>query len=257
MFDGFDAEVMVTTREGGVSSGPYATLNLGLHVGDSPDNVLENRRRVAAAFGAGPGDFVFCNQSHGREVRVVSAADRGKGARTLDDAIQATDALVTDDPGTVLAVMVADCVPIALYDPVAQVLACVHAGWRGTVARVAEAAVETMRSLGAQPEQILAGVGPAVAAQHYQVGQEVASAASECFRGDTGGIVTPDETGRWLFDLWAANHRILREAGVPDSRIQVAALPTGPDEGVFFSDRAARPCGRFALVARLKSRGES
>jgi polyphenol oxidase len=255
LFDGLDAEVIVTTRHGGVSSGPYATLNLGLHVGDSPSDVLENRRRVADALGADPGDFVFCNQAHGREVRIVTAADRGKGAVTLDDAIQATDALVTTDPGTVLVVMVADCVPIVLYDPMAQVLACVHAGWRGTVARVAEAALESMASLGARPEHVLAGVGPAIAPDRYQVGQEVAAAADTCFSGDTAGIVKPDGSGKWLFDLWAANHRILREGGVPDSQIHVAGLPTGPaDDAAFFSDRAARPCGRFAAVARLKPR---
>jgi len=254
LFDGLDAEIMVTTRHGGVSSGPYGTLNLGLHVGDSAADVLENRRRVADALGASPADFVFCNQSHGREARIVSAADRGKGTLSLDDAIRQTDALVTQDPGTVLAVMVADCVPIVLYDPAAHVLACVHAGWRGTVARVAEAALDAMASLGARPANVLAGVGPAIAPDHYQVGKEVADAADRCFRGDTNGIIRPDGFGRWLFDLWAANRRILRDAGVPDRQVQVAALPTGPDQGSFFSDRAARPCGRFAAIARLTPR---
>lgn len=250
-FDGLDAEVIVTTRGGGASSGPYASLNLGLHVGDSDADVLENRCRVAAAFGADLGDFVFCNQAHGREVRIVSAADRGRGALSLADAIQDTDALVTRDLGTVLVVMVADCVPIVLYDPVAQVLACVHAGWRGTVKRVAEAALETMATLGSRPEQVLAGVGPAISPDRYQVGDEVKEAAEDCFGADAADVIRPDGTGRWLFDLWAANSRILREAGVPDRQIHVAALPTGPGEGVFFSDRAARPCGRFAAIARL------
>jgi YfiH family protein len=252
LFDGLDVDALVTTRGGGVSSGPYATLNLGLHVDDSPADVLANRRRVAEALGADPGDFVFCNQAHGREVRIVSAADRGKGALSLDDAIQRTDALVTTDPGTVLVVMVADCVPIVLYDPVARVLACVHAGWRGTVARVAEAALDVMATLGSRPAQVLAGLGPAIAPDSYQVGDEVKAAADDCFGGDAVGIVVPDGSGRWLFDLWAANRRILREAGVPDDQINVAALPTGPGAGAFFSDRAARPCGRFAAVARLK-----
>jgi YfiH family protein len=253
-FDGLGAEVIVTTRHGGVSSGSYATLNLGLHVADAESAVLENRRRVAAALGADLGDFVFCDQAHGREVRIVSAADRGKGALSLADAIQDTDALVTRDPGTMLVVMVADCVPIVLYDPVAQVLACVHAGWRGTVKRVSEAALETMAELGSRPEQVVAGVGPAIAPDRYQVGDEVREAAERCFGGDATDVVKPDGTGRWLFDLWAANRRILREAGVPDDQIHVAALPTGPGEGAFFSDRAARPCGRFAAIARLTPR---
>jgi YfiH family protein len=155
------------------------------------------------------------------------------------------DALVTSDPGTVLAVLVADCVPIVLYDPGAHVLACVHAGWRGTVARVGQAALAAMATLGARPASVTAGIGPAIG-PGYQVGDEVAQAARESF--GEHAPVRPDGTGRWLFDLWAANRRILREAGVPRERIHLAAVPTGAD---FFSDRAARPCGRFAAIARL------
>ena len=127
-FDGHPVDALVTSRQGGVSAGPYASLNLGLHVGDSTAAVLENRRRTAAALGADLGDLVFCHQSHGRNVQVVTAADRGRGTLSQDDAIAATDALVTAEPGVVLVVMVADCVPIVLYDPVARVLSCVHAG---------------------------------------------------------------------------------------------------------------------------------
>ena len=255
VFASFPVDVMVTTRHGGVSSGAYATLNLGFHVGDDSEAVLENRRRAASALGADPGDFVFCDQAHGREVRVVSAEDRGRGARTLDDAIGQADALVTSDPGTVLVVMVADCVPIVLYDPVAHVLACVHAGWRGTVARVAEAALAAMASLGSKPQDVVAGVGPAIAPDSYQVGEEVAGAAEQAFGQHTPSLVRPDGSGRWLFDLWAANRLILGEAGVPASQIHLAAVPTGADPGLFFSDRAVRPCGRFAAIAKLHPRG--
>jgi YfiH family protein len=274
-FDAFDVDAGVTTRSGGVSSGSYATLNLSLHVGDSTPDVLENRRRVAAALGASPGDFVFCNQSHGRNVTIVSAGDRGRGALSLDDAIPGTDALVTREPGVVLAVMAADCVPIVLLDPVVRVLACVHAGWRGTIARAAAAAVEVMQSLGTRPADVIAGIGPAIAPDRYQVGPEVAEAAEQAFGasapgatapgpsvpggsvpggsvpgGSAGSVIRPDGTGRWLFDLWTANRLVLCEAGVPDDQIHVTDIPTG--DGRFFSDRAERPCGRLALVARLR-----
>ena len=139
VFDGLGVDALVTTRRGGVSRGPYQSLNLGLHVGDSDQDVIENRRRAASALGADLGDMVFCDQSHGREVHVATAGDRGRGSLARADAIASTDALVTAEPGIALVVMVADCVPIVLYDPVAHVLACVHAGWRGTVARVSEA----------------------------------------------------------------------------------------------------------------------
>jgi polyphenol oxidase len=262
LFDGLGADVMVTTRAGGVSAGPYATLNLSFSVDDEPGAVLENRRRVAAALGAGLGDFVFARQVHSGRAQVVSAADRGRGTLSLDDAVPDTDALVTSDPGTVLAILVGDCVPIVLYDPVARVLACVHAGWRGTVARITDAALRAMSALGGQPDRVLAGIGPAIAPDRYQVGEDVAAAVRDCFGADTASVLRPDGTGRWLLDLWAANRRLLALAGVPDRQIHVAATPTGPDpdsragdldgQGLFFSDRTARPCGRFALVARLK-----
>lgn len=254
-FDGLDVDVLVTTRNGGVSQGRYESLNLGLHVGDSDEDVLENRRRAASALGADLSDMVFCNQAHGREVHVVSAADRGRGSLALDAAIASTDALVTTEPGIVLVVMVADCVPIVLHDPVAHVLACVHAGWRGTVARVSEAAVTAMRALGSHPEDIVAGVGPAIAPDRYQVGEDVLEAAQQCFGDQRDEVIRPDGTGKWLFDLWTANRIVLRDAGVRDGNVQLAALPTGSAEpGLFFSDREVRPCGRFAAIARLRPR---
>jgi len=253
-FDGFPVDVAVTTRHGGVSSRSYATLNLGLHVGDEPAHVLENRRRAADAVGADLGDFVFCNQAHGREVRIVTAADRGRGAWSLDDAIDNADALVTIDPSTVLVVMVADCVPIILYDPAIHVLACIHAGWRGTVARVADAALDVMRTLGAHPGNVIAALGPAISPDGYQVGDEVAEAARESFGARAQSVIRPDGTGKWLFDLWAANIAILGQAGVARERTHVADIPTGTASGYFFSDRAARPCGRFAAIAKLRPR---
>jgi YfiH family protein len=254
-FDGLAADVAVTTRHGGVSQGPYESLNLGLHVGDKASNVIENRRRAAAVLGADLGDMVFCNQAHGRGAHVVTAADRGRGALAMDDAIASTDALVTAEAGIVLVVMVADCVPIVLYDPVAHVLACVHAGWRGTVARAGEAAVAAMSALGSRPRDIVAGIGPAIAPGRYQVGHDVLGAVRECFGGRHSEVIRPDGTGRWLFDLWAGNQIVLRDAGVRDPNIHLAAIPTGPaGRSLFFSHRAARPCGRFAAIARLRPR---
>jgi len=258
-FDGLGLDAVVTTRHGGVSQGPYASLNLSLHVGDDDEAVLENRRRAAAALGADLSDMVFCNQSHGRAVRIVSAADRGRGTLSLSDAIDSTDALVTTEPGIALVVMVGDCVPIVLHDPVAHVLACVHAGWRGTVARVSEAAVDVMSTLGSDPADIIACLGPAIDPDRYQVGADVAEAAGRCFGSQAVEVLRPDGTGRWLFDLWTANRIVLRQAGLCDDNVHVAAESTGthgsaPNSGHFFSDRELRPCGRFAAIARLHAR---
>jgi polyphenol oxidase len=281
------ADAAVTARGGGVSSGPYATLNLSLTVGDDPARVLENRRRLAAALGVRPADFVFARQVHGAGVRIAGDADRGSGAFGIADAIADTDALVTTTPGLVLAILTADCVPVVLHDPVAGVLACVHAGWRGTVARVCAAAVAAMTSLGSRPADIVAGLGPAVAPARYQVGPDVHDAVTRAFGPAAPAFIRPDRAppGRWLLDLHAANRHILREAGLPDLQIHATTLPTGPIDsavpgtptdrtspadstdptspgdstdpaspGYFFSDRAARPCGRLALIARLRPR---
>jgi polyphenol oxidase len=297
--DASGAGAAVTARSGGVSSGPYATLNLSLSVGDDPGCVLENRRRVAAALGASLDDFVFARQVHGAGVRVVGHAHRGSGAFTLDDAIGSADlagragrgvgadALVTTAPGVVLAILTADCVPIVLHDPVAGVLACVHAGWRGTVAGVTAAAIAAMQDLGSHPSDIVAGLGPAVAADRYQVGPDVHQAVTRSFGPAAQTFLRPDPSaaGRWLLDLWAANRHALRQAGVPAAQIHTTDLPTGPtppapappaptppaptsisnptgptapvSPGYFFSDRAARPCGRLALVARLRAPGQN
>ena len=249
---GRGVDALVTTREGGVSRGAYQSLNLGLHVGDDSECVLENRRRAAAALEADLDDLIFCQQAHGREVRVVTRADRGRGSDNLNTAIAGPDALVTAEPRIVLVVMVADCVPVVLYDQAAHVLACVHAGWRGTVARVTEAAVEAMRGLGSQPSDIVAGIGPAVAPERYQVGPRVAEAARNCFQDEVSEVIRPDGTGRWLFDLWSANRLLLRDAGLLDKNVHLAAIPTGVSgDSLFFSDRETRPCGRFAAIARL------
>lgn len=252
--DGLPVDAFVTTRGGGVSAGPYASLNMSLSVGDEPGAVLENRRRVAAAIGADPADFVFSRQVHGTDVRMVTADDLSSGAFAVDGAVPEADALVTSDPSGVLAILAADCVPVVLYDPAAHVLGCVHAGWRGTVARACAAAVTAMAGLGARPERIVAGIGPRIAADRYQVGPEVAESARDAFGRLAGEVIQPDGTGRWLFDLAVANRLVLREAGLADGNIHVAPYVTG--DGMFFSDRAARPCGRLALVARLRPRVE-
>jgi YfiH family protein len=236
----------VTATRGGVSEGPYESLNLSLAVGDDPERVRQNRDLLASALDASPADFVFARQVHSDGVHVVTAGDRGRGTFDPETAPEA-DALVTREPGVVLAILAADCVPIALLDPEAGVLGCVHAGWRGTVARAAAAAVSAMTGLGAKAERIVAGIGPAIAASRYQVGPEVRDVAEQAFGPQMP--VRPDGTGRWLFDLPAANRVVLRDAGVPDDQIDTTAEVTGT--GAFFSDRTARPCGRHALVGRL------
>lgn len=242
-------DAVVTTRECGVSTGTYRSLNLGLHVGDDQDAVRENRRRAAGALGAGLDDLVFARQVHGTRATVVGAKDAGRGARDSQDAVDDCDTLVTAEPGPVLVVLVADCSPVLLVDPDARVLAAAHAGWRGAVAGTLRSALEAMRGLGARPERTIALIGPTVAPGTYVVGAEVAAAARSAF-GARAAEVLWAHGDRWRFDVAGANRVQLRSAGVTDDRISMSPFTTG--DGPFYSDRTARPCGRFGLLARLR-----
>jgi len=250
-------DAVVTTRLGGVSQGSHATLNLGLHVGDDPQAVIENRRRAAAAAGCTLDDLVFAEQVHGSGVTVVGGADVGRGATTAADAVTRSDALVTTDRGVGLVVLVADCVPLVLVDPVAGVLGCVHAGWRGTVAGVTTAALAVMATLGAEPARVVVGIGPAVRSDDYEVGDDVADALRSTLAGcGVAGaadvVLGATSGGRWRCDLVAANRIALVGAGVDTANIHAMSSTTS-DPGLFSHRRGDG--GRFAAIARLGGDG--
>lgn len=224
---GLPVDALLTTRADG-------------DLGADPAACGPNRARVLTALGWDAGAVVWARQVHGRRVAVVDGP-------VAPEAVEA-DALVTATPGLGLAIKVADCVPLVLYDPAARLLGAVHAGWRGTTLRAAEAAVAALAGLGADPGRLVAGIGPCIAADRYQVGVEVAEAARAAGLGEA---VRPDGTGRWTFDLVAANRRVLADAGVPPGLVEAAGGDTGPGTP-FFSHRAEAPCGRVALLARLR-----
>ncbi len=233
------ADVVVTTRRGGTSAGPYASLNLGDHVGDDPACVAENRRRLAAALSATSDDLVLARQVHGTAVATVR-----HGAPLAE-----ADVLVTTDPDAVLVVLVADCVPIVLLDREAGVLALVHAGWRGTARGVARAAVDALVACGGAAARTEAVLGPSISAAAYEVGHDVVTAFTSA---GLAAAVIPRERGGCSVDLRLANALQLRAAGIPDTA--VTAFRSSTDGGAtYFSDRAKRPCGRFAMAARLRA----
>jgi YfiH family protein len=245
------AAVAVTTRHGGVSGPPFDTLNLGLHVGDRAGDVTENRARAATAFGVELDTMVFAHQVHGSAVSEVGPADCGRGTRLEEDAVPATDILLTTAPGVTLVILVADCLPVALVDPAARVLAVVHAGWRGTAAGALPAAVRAMERHGARPDRLRAYLGPAVAPECYQVGAEVCRALAGAVHPDglDPAVTRPDGQGLSLVDLVAANRQQLLRSGLTPAHVADCGVTTA--EASLFSDRAQRPCGRFGLLARL------
>ncbi len=254
-----------TTRRGGVSKPPYNELNLGLHVGDNTDAVLENRRRLAAALGVEPSAFVFAQQVHGGEVGVVSDADRGRGALRFEDALPHTDALITRDAGVVLAVMHADCVAVVLFDPLTPAVGVVHAGWAGAVHHILRNAIEAMRThFGSDPATLVAAIGPSIGPASYEVGVDVAERVRAEFpgigllrpRGEAAhlrGEEKPEEE-RYLLDLWSAAAADLMSVGVPRESIEVAGLDTLQMHSRFFSHRRQQPTGRCLTFAMLRTR---
>nr|WP_314745775.1 peptidoglycan editing factor PgeF [uncultured Corynebacterium sp.] len=192
-----------TTRLGGVSQPPYDSLNLGAHVGDDPDAVRENRARVAAQLNLDPARFIWMDQVHSATVRVVDAADLGAP-------IPATDAVVTTDPTVVLTVMVADCVPVLLYDADAGVIAAAHAGRTGARNGVVSNTVATMVELGAKPGNITAHLGPAASGRRYELPREMAEDVEE----QLPGSLTRTDHGTWGSDVRAGLARQLTTLGV-------------------------------------------
>jgi polyphenol oxidase len=251
-FDGDQVTAVVTTRHGGVSSGPYGRLNLGGHVGDDPAAVAENRGRLAAALGVDR--LTVADQRHTATVAVVDRALSGRGHDGTADAaaaFPATDALITGTPGAALAILVADCAPVVLFDPVRRAVGVVHSGRAGTLRGVVPETVTAMTAaFGSDPADLVAGIGPAIGAASYEIGEAEAAEVMTVF-GPRTPLLRPSRPGHALFDLAAAVRRQLRTAGVPAGQVHDMAVDTRTSTGDFFSDRAARPCGRFAAVALL------
>ena len=238
----------VSTRHGGVSPEPWATLNFSVLRGDAPARVQENRRRLAAALGIDAASIVRCQQVHGTGIAKVDRSDAGQ-------LLEGCDGLVTDTVGLPLSVVFADCVPLLLYDRRRHVLGVCHAGWRGTVNGAAVATLWAMQAgYDSAPADIVAGIGPSIGPTHYEVGDEVLAMATARLPGAALFFSYPNGAdARPHFDLWTANQHQLAEAGVPFNQIEVSGIDTAAHTADFFSHRAERGrCGLFTMVAWLK-----
>jgi len=243
------ARVRFTTRAGGLSQGAYAGLNLGAHVGDVPERVRLNRLAVRRALPREVADPVLGEQVHGARVTPVGRLHAGTRWETPEGALAATDGLVTAEPRLPLAVLTADCLPVALADPEHQAVAAVHAGWRGLAAGVLEAALGVMtEACGTRPGSVHAWIGPAIGPCCYEVGPEVAAHFPDAAREDGS---------RARLDLPAAAAARLERAGLPAAQIHRAGLCTACREDLFFSHRRATRAGapatgRQALLVWLE-----
>jgi YfiH family protein len=216
------------TRRGGVSEGPFASLNCSLSGRDDRDAVMENRARVAASLGATLPSLVGLFQVHGADVVTVDTPwETGAGPHA--------DAMVTDRPGIVLGIVTADCAPVLFADAAAGVIGAAHAGWRGAVAGILDATLAAMTRLGADRTRIVAAIGPCIAQPSYEVAADLRAAVLDRDPADARFFAGGVRPGRWQFDLPGYCAARLRGAGAGT----VAALPadTVADPARFFSHR--------------------
>ena len=255
--DGVDA--LVSTRIGGVSQPPYASLNVGLRVGDADAAVVENRRRLFDTYELPLERSVWCRQVHGNTVTVITTAEiasrangsRDRGAFTEATIIEDTDVLVTDLVRVPLCITLADCLPIVLYDGAHHAVALVHAGWGGTVAGVAGRAVRTMQErYGTEPATLVAAIGPSISPDSFEVGADVIALARQEY-GDAP-VLREIGSAKALFDLWEANAIDLARSGVPRDRIEIAGLSTTDVLERFYSHRLERVTGRVMATVMLR-----
>lgn len=224
-----------------------------------PDEIIRNKRQdLAKAVGFDYRRWVTAHQVHSAHVAVVKEADAGKGAMDKESRLPDTDALVTNQPDVCLMVLSADCVPVLLYDPECQVIAAIHAGWKGTAAKIVAEAVRTMQQeFGCSSQNILAGIGPSIGKCCFEVGEDVAEIFRHLYPQSrefvTEGKAGGKAGGKYQVDLWAVNRQELIEAGLKPENIEIAGLCSMCHPDHFFSYRRdGKLAGRFGAGIVLR-----
>ena len=232
---GTGATAFTTTRAGGCSRGAYAGFNINPYCGDDPAAVAYNLRLLAARLGIEPGAVVMPHQTHGTEVRLVARELLALPEASRRMVLEGVDALMTAEPGICIGVSTADCLPVLLYDAEHRACCAVHAGWRGTAARIAQRAVAAMAAaFGTRPAALAAAIGPGISAAAFEVGDEVYEAfASAGFRMDS----IAQRREKWHIDLAECNRLQLVEVGVGAGSVLVSGLCTYSHADELFSAR--------------------
>ena len=222
-----------TTRHEGVSRPPYNSLNLGTGTLDQPHNVEGNRSLLARAFGVTQESLLTVRQVHGSDILVIDSPNEDVAHFMTVEC----DAIITNQPGLMIGVCVADCVPIVLYDPLKKVIAAVHAGWQGTALKLVAKTVKAMKThFGCEPAAIQAAIGPCILQCCYEVDTPVKQAflqnglAWDTFTKKSGA-------DKWKLDLAAANRDLLTSSGVPSSAVKLADVCVCCQRELYFSYR--------------------
>jgi len=254
----------VSTRMGGMSKEPYATLNLGFHTEDNPDKVLLNREILCNMLDIPLDRLVCARQVHGSNIAVVEKKDRGKGSQDYESGIEDTDGMATNTPDIFLLVLVADCPGIVFYDPKKNATGICHAGWRSTLAGISQKMVHKMQeAFGSRPQDIICGISPSIGPCCYEVKEDVASkfmaagfplhtsAQIPQLKEDSPCIEQRDH--KFFLNLWEINRRQLVECGVREENIEVSRLCNSCHTELFYSVRREGKTGRYGILIGVRS----
>lgn len=246
-FEERGVRAIFTTRNGGVSKGPFRSLNLGFHTGDNPESVAANRELLCRSLGISVDQLCTTRQVHGDNVAVIKEEDKGK-----KETVEA-DAQITAVKGIALMCLVADCQAIYIYDPVNKVVGLAHAGWRGAVAGIAVKCLKKMTYVyGTKPKDCLAALSPAAGRCCYEVGEEVVEAVKKAFPDYWHFMLSQSEEGMWKLDLSKINAYCLLEAGVEEKNIIFSSHCTICRQDLFYSYRGSQGVtGRMAAILML------
>ncbi|NIK75856.1 hypothetical protein FHS15_000956 [Paenibacillus castaneae] len=251
-----------TGRDGGVSTTPWASLNMGLHVGDADRAVVANRQAVTTAIDWPFDAWTCAEQVHGNRVYQVEEADRGKGKNSLTDVIKDCDAIMTDKPNVLLTSFYADCVPLYFYDPEHQAVALAHAGWKGTVQQIASETIQAMtRAYGSEPEKLVAAIGPSIGGCCYEVDGSVIDGVQQLLKSlgvssaEAEMMMSLSSNGKANLNLKEINRQIMIKAGILPIHIELTEWCTGCRTDLFYSHRKeGGPTGRMASWIGIRER---
>ncbi|WP_017753644.1 peptidoglycan editing factor PgeF [Calidifontibacillus oryziterrae] len=231
--------VGMTTRQGGFSKAPFNSMNLGLHVYDSPEDVIQNREQLAKQLNIPLASSVYAEQVHGANITRVTKAERGKGATELETAIKGVDGLYTGDDSTFLFAAYADCVPLYFYAPKHHLVGIAHAGWRGTVNNIAGEMIKAWTNKeNVRADEILVSIGPAIGECCYIVDNNVIEQLDKALDYKMlDDVYSKLKGGQYRLNLKQANFLLLINAGVSANNIEISTYCTCCHHNLFFSHR--------------------
>lgn len=239
-----------TTRQGGVSVGNYASMNMSPFSGDNVEHQSENLNLLKKKLNST--DLIIPFQTHGTEIGIINEDFIQKNFAERADLLNGIDALITKEPNVCIGVTTADCVPLIFYDPQLEVIAVAHAGWRGTCGRIAEKVVKRMQEeFGSHPQHINVVIGPSISGTVYNVGNELIDNFSSA--GFPVAEIFNTNNELIYLDLWKANQWLLESMGVPADHIQISEICTYTQHEKFFSARRlGLKSGRMLSAIMLK-----